>query len=240
MPAFRIEGLSTGYGALTVVHDLDLEISEGDVLAILGANGVGKSTLLRCLAGLLPAKQGRTFWDGTDITELGAPQRVRHGIALVPEGRMLFAPMSVYDHLWLGTNPNPVTGTALAMRLDHVFNLFPALRARQGSIASTLSGGQQQMLAIGRALMCSPKLLLLDEPSMGVAPKLREEIYAALRQLIATTGLSVVVVEQDGPLALKIARRVVVMQSGRIVKRVAAAEIESTHAFADLYLGQAI
>jgi branched-chain amino acid transport system ATP-binding protein len=194
---------------------------------------------MRAIAGLIPAAAGRIVLDGRDITRLSAAARVRAGIALVPEGRLLFPTLSVHDHLWLGGNPARLAGRALKARIDEVVALFPVLATRASAAAGVLSGGQQQMLAIGRALMSRPRLLLLDEPSMGLAPKVRREIYDVIGRLVDGGDLTVVVVEQDASLALRLVQRVVVMQAGRIVREGPAAEFLAPDALEHAYLGSA-
>jgi branched-chain amino acid transport system ATP-binding protein len=234
-----VRGVQAGYGAVTVLRDVSLALPGGGVLGVLGANGAGKSTLMRAIAGLVPVSAGAIILDGRDITRASAATRVRGGIALVPEGRLLFPTLSVWDHLWLGGNPRRLGAAAVRARADEVCALFPALGSRLRAIAGVLSGGQQQMLAIGRALMSSPRLLLLDEPSMGLAPKLRHDIYAALARLIAEGGLTVVLVEQDVSMALRLVRQVVVMQGGRIVREGTPAQFAGTADLQHAYLGAA-
>ena len=239
MSLLELERLQAGYGPVSVVRDIDLQIATGDVLGVLGANGAGKSTLMRAIAGLIPCQRGRILLDGKDITSLGAAQRVRLGIALVPEGRLLFPPLSVYDHLWLGSNPSRLGRPELRRRLEEVLALFPVLAGRLGALAGVLSGGQQQMLAIGRALMSKPRLLLLDEPSMGLGPKVRRDIYAVLGRLVDAGDFTVILVEQDASLALRLVGRVVLMQGGRVDREARPSEFLGSETLQQVYLGSA-
>ncbi len=239
MSLLELEGLQAGYGPVSVLRDIDLTIAPGEVLGVLGANGAGKSTLMRAIAGLIPCQRGRILLDGTDITGLGAAARVRFGIALVPEGRLLFPPLSVYDHLWLGSNPSRLGRPELRRRLDEVLALFPVLAGRLDVLAGVLSGGQQQMLAIGRGLMSKPRLLLLDEPSMGLGPKVRRDIYAVLDRLVAAGDFTVILVEQDASLALRLVGRVLMMQGGRIDREARPNEFLVSETLQQVYLGQA-
>jgi len=210
----EIEGLASHYGRIQALGGVDLGIAEGELVALVGANGAGKTTLLRAISGVQPASAGRLRFAGEDITRAAPARRVRLGIAQVPEGRQVFAPMAVEDNLLLGgyTRPRAERGAELA----RVLELFPVLRARRRQAAGTLSGGEQQMLAIGRALMARPRLLLLDEPSMGLAPRMVEQIFATIEAL-HQDGTTVLLVEQNAYAALAIADRGYVIESGRIV-----------------------
>jgi branched-chain amino acid transport system ATP-binding protein len=235
----EIEALAAGYGPVTVLRDIDVRLASGEVLGVLGVNGAGKSTLMRAIAGLIPVGSGRVIFEGRDVTRMSAASRVRYGIALVPEGRLLFPALSVYDHLWLGGNPARLSGQHLRDRVDEIVTLFPVLATRSSAAAGVLSGGQQQMLAIARALMSRPRLLLLDEPSMGLGPKVRREIYEVLSRLVHAGDLTVIVVEQDASLALRVVERVVVMQAGRVVREGPAKAFLVPEALEHAYLGEA-
>ncbi len=239
MPAsmLEVEALAAGYGAVAVLRDVTFTVPRDGVVGVLGANGAGKSTLMRAIAGLLPVAGGRILFDGRDVSRLSAPARVREGIALVPEGRMLFPSLSVWDHLWLGGNPRRLGAAAVRRRADELCALFPALAPRLHAAAGVLSGGQQQMLAMARALMSAPRLLLLDEPSMGLAPKVRRDVYDALARLVAARGLTVVLVEQDASLALRLVDHVLVMQGGRLVREGAPETFLGTAGLQQAYLG---
>ncbi|MGY0833300.1 ABC transporter ATP-binding protein [Azospirillum argentinense] len=212
-PLLRVEELSAGYGGAVAVDGLSLSVAAGEAVALLGANGAGKSTLLKAILGLVPATGGRVRLAGEEIGALAPERRVRRGLGYVPEGRRVFPGMSVRDNLevasWLGR-------TERACDLERVFALFPALEGKAEERAWRLSGGQQQMLAVGRALMGRPRVLLLDEPSLGLSPKLAGEVFAAVRA-IAATGTAVLVAEQSAARALSAAGRVVLLRLGRAV-----------------------
>ena len=231
----EVRGLSTGYGRVQVLYDVSLEVSAGDVVALIGANGAGKSTLLRAVAGLLPPWEGSVLFEGEDMTRLDAHRRVDRGIALVPEGRMLFAPMTVEENLRLGAYHRSDPAGIQEDR-DLVFDLFPVLAERRGQTAGTLSGGEQQMLAIGRALMSRPRLVLLDEPSLGLAPKVIREIFDVLDRL-RESGLTIFLVEQDANIALKHADRGYVMRTGTIALSGDADELMANDDVRLIYLG---
>jgi branched-chain amino acid transport system ATP-binding protein len=194
---------------------------------------------MRAIVGLIPVARGSVRFAGEDVSGLSAAGRVRRGIGLVPEGRLLFPTLSIDDHLWLGANPARLTGAPLRERTEEILHLFPVLRERRRACAGVLSGGQQQMLAIGRALMSRPHLLLLDEPSMGLGPKVRREIYAVLERLIRGGDLTVVLVEQDASLALRLVDRVAVMQAGCLVREGRRDEFALTDTLEQAYLGRA-
>jgi len=210
----KIEGLASYYGRIQALRGIALEVLEGELVALVGANGAGKTTLLRTISGVRPASAGTIWFAGEDITRAPPARRVRLGIAQAPEGRHVFGPLSVEDNLRLGGYTRPPREAAQS--LARVYEQFPALAERRTQPAGTLSGGQQQMLAIGRALMAKPRLLLLDEPSMGLAPVLVEEIFRTVQQL-KEMGTTVLLVEQNAYAALAIAERGYVMETGRIV-----------------------
>jgi branched-chain amino acid transport system ATP-binding protein len=230
----RVSNMTAGYGALRVLHGVDLEVAAGEAVAVLGANGAGKSTLLRCLSGLL-AFSGEAVFLEQAIGGVAPHLIARGGLIQVPEARHIFPDLTVLENLLVG-------GTAVPQRsdrmraLDEVLALFPILAERRRQQAGTMSGGQQQMLAIGRALMGKPKLLVLDEPSLGLAPLVVRELYQAVRRLIEG-GLTVLLVEQDVTLALQVVARAYVLEGGRIALTGSAAELrESTHV-REHYLG---
>ncbi len=231
-----VRGLRVGYGRMDVVRDVSFEVTRGEVVVIIGANGAGKTTALRTLAGLLPAQRGSVRVDGDDLTGRPAHVIARHGIALVPEGRLIFPDQTVLDNLRLGAYARR-DGTVGA-RIEGQFDRFPILRERSGQAAGTLSGGEQQMLAIARALMARPRLLLLDEPSLGLAPRLAAEVFAALARLRGE-GLTLLLVEQMAEAALQIADRAYVLEQGRIVLSGTADELRRDERVARAYLGAA-
>ncbi|MCC6210761.1 MAG: ABC transporter ATP-binding protein, partial [Burkholderiales bacterium] len=218
MTAFLgIEGLAVGYGKALVIPRLDLAVAQGEFVAVIGPNGAGKSTLLNSLMGLLPAREGHVRFLGEEISRLRPEARLARGMVLVPERRDLFGSMPVIDNLRLGAFQRYLRrDRAIADDLHKVFAVFPVLRERSAQTAATLSGGEQQMLAIGRALMSRPQLLLLDEPSIGLAPRVIEDIFAAIRGL-KEQGLTAILVEQNAHLALSVADRAYVLEMGEIV-----------------------
>lgn len=207
----RVESLSVGYGGADVVHDTTFEVHDGEAVAIIGSNGAGKTTLLRAICGLLPASSGRVEFAGDDVTGHATHALAREGMAYVPAERRLFPQMSVMENLLLGAHPRKPDEEQLSL----VFDLFPRLKDRRDQSAGTMSGGEQQMLAVGRALMSRPRLLMLDEPTTGLAPILAEAAYAALSELRAK-GTTILVAEQQVPLALKLSDRGYVLEDGHI------------------------
>ncbi len=233
----EVAGLGAAYGRVHVLRDVSLTVAAGECVTVIGANGAGKSTLLRCVAGLLRPTAGRVTVDGADVTGMAAEKLVRRGVALVPEGRMLFGPMSVAENLRLGAySRGRAPATETAADLARVHELFPVLAERASQAAATLSGGEQQMLAVGRALMSRPRLLLLDEPSLGLAPKVIAGIFSALDEL-RRAGLTILLVEQDARLALRHADRGYVMRTGRVALEGRAADLAADDDVRLIYLG---
>ena len=210
----KISGVRTFYGAIEALKGIDLSVGTGEIVTLIGANGAGKSTLLMTICGDPRARHGHIVFDGEDITRLPTPEIVRRGIAQVPEGRRIFPRMTVLENLQLGaiTAPPAVFGDDL----ERVFTLFPRLKERRDQRGGTLSGGEQQMLAIGRALMSRPRLLLLDEPSLGLAPLVVKQIFAIVRDINRDQGMTVLLVEQNAHQALRLATRAYVMVNGTI------------------------
>ncbi len=209
----QVDSLDSHYGRIKALHGVTLAVGEGELVALVGANGAGKTTLLRCISGVQTVSRGAVRYDGRDITRIAPDRRVRMGISQVPERRLLFAPMSVRDNLLLGGYTR--SRSEVDEDLSKVFTLFPELEIRRDQQAGTLSGGQQQMLAISRALMARPRLLLLDEPSLGLAPKLVEEVLATATAL-KRSGVTVLLVEQNAQAALSIADRAYVLETGQV------------------------
>jgi branched-chain amino acid transport system ATP-binding protein len=232
----RVEALRAGYGRVPVLHDVSLEVGAHEMVTLLGANGAGKTTLLRAIAGLITPAAGRVFLGDADVTGLAPERLVRAGLALVPEGRMLFGPMTVDENLLLGAHVRPPRDPGIAEDLTRVRSLFPVLAERAGQAAETLSGGEQQMLAVGRALMSRPKVLLLDEPSLGLAPRVIAAIFGVLDEL-RREGLSILLVEQDAAVALRHADRGYVMRTGRVVRAGTAGELLADDGVREIYLG---
>jgi branched-chain amino acid transport system ATP-binding protein len=210
----KLENVSSSYGHLRAVADVTIEVRPGELVTLVGANGAGKSTLLRCISGVQPSDGGSIHFDGQDLKGKSAASRLTAGISQVPEGRLVFADLSVEDNLLLGAYR--IAKSSHRAAFDRVFGLFPILHERRAQLAGSLSGGQQQMLSLGRALMSSPKLLLLDEPSMGISPLVTQQIFEILDDLCAS-GVTILLVEQNANAALALADRGYVIESGRIV-----------------------
>jgi branched-chain amino acid transport system ATP-binding protein len=211
----EVDGVAASYGAFLALSDVTLSIGAGEIVALLGPNGAGKTTLIRCISGLLRPRAGTIRWEGASLAAEPAHRIVEHGIAVVPEGRRLFASMTVEEHLDLGAFA-PHARAERARRLDEVHAIFPVLRERRGQLVRALSGGQQQMVAIGRALMAAPRLLILDEPSLGLAPRVVESILGVLGE-INRRGAAILLVEQNVHAALRLAHRAYILESGRVV-----------------------
>jgi branched-chain amino acid transport system ATP-binding protein len=232
----NLQAVSGGYHGQTVVHEVSLSIREKEAVAVVGANGAGKTTLLRIIMGQIAAHTGKIIFEGSDLTRLPMHERARLGIGYVPEGRALFPEMTVEENLGIGAyRARPYERRA---RLHHILTVFPKLERLRHTHCRFLSGGEQQMVTIGRALMTAPRLLLLDEPSTGLAPRVVGELYAALGQLHAE-GLSVFVVEQNAYAALRFAERGYVFEDGRITREEAAKNLLQDPRLVESYIGQA-
>ncbi len=231
----EVSKLQVNYGAAPALWDVSIHVQRGELVCVVGPNGAGKSTLINVIAGLHRARGGRLAFDGKDITQLAPHLFCGTGIAIVPEGRRLFTGMSVQDNLELGSYL-PQAKQHRAASMDQVLALFPALKAKLPSAAGSLSGGQQQMVAIGRALMSRPQLLLLDEPSLGLAPAVVLDVFKAIREINAG-GTSVLLVEQNVAMAMEIARRAYVMEEGRIVAEGLARDLLGRPEIQKAYLG---
>jgi branched-chain amino acid transport system ATP-binding protein len=210
----KAENISVGYGPLQVLWDVSLDVEKGEIVSLLGPNGAGKTTLFNTLAGLLNTRKGRIILNGHDITRLTPDKRVKRGLALVPQGRTVFPLFTVQENLEIGG----FTTSNIEDALEYVVSLFPFLKARMGQRAGTLSGGEQKMLEIARALMAKPSMLLLDEPSLGLAPKVVDTLFSAVKRLSIERELSILIAEQNIYKALKISSRAYIMNLGRIVK----------------------
>lgn len=234
-PLLEIRGLKAGYSEVEVLHGVDLAVFEGEFVCIIGANTAGKSTILRAISRLVPRVSGTLRFAGTDLMSRSSFETPSLGIAHVPEGRQIFPDMTVEENLLLGAF-TARTATDLPTRMQDIFTLFPRLSERRDQLAGTLSGGEQQMVAVGRALMLKPKLLLLDEPSHGLAPKVVEEMHDAFVK-IHSRGTSILLVEQNVGLALDVASRGYVLESGRITLEGTAADLNENPAVRAAYLG---
>ena len=230
----QLESLSCGYGEMTAVHELTLEVPAGRITALLGANGAGKSSTIMCIAGHVAVQNGRVWYRETEITRASPMARVKAGIAVVPEGRRLFPSLTVRENLIVGgySRPKEKTGRGI----DRVLGLFPRLKDRMGQLAGSLSGGEQQMLSIGRALMAEPELLLIDELSLGLMPKVIDICYEAIAEL-KSAGLTILLVEQSTQRALEVADQVCVLESGHDVWNGTASEARSDSQIIDALLG---
>jgi branched-chain amino acid transport system ATP-binding protein len=233
-PLLEVRGLEVRYGGIRAVKGIDLTVEQGELVCLIGANGAGKSSTLRAIAGLIPTASGTVRYAGRDLAGTRAFERVRAGLVMVPEGRGVFPQLTVNENLAMGAYAR--SDSAVGSDRERMFGLFPRLRERRTQTAGTLSGGEQQMLAIARALMSRPKLLLLDEPSMGLAPIVVERIFEVVRE-INQGGVTVLLVEQNARAALGLAARAYVMESGLVTLSGPAAELAHDPKIIDAYLG---
>jgi branched-chain amino acid transport system ATP-binding protein len=231
------EGLSVAYGAVQALHRVGLHVDRGECVALLGANGAGKTTLLRCISGLVKAREGTVRLDGQPLDGLPAEQRVRLGLAHAPERRRIFPGLTVLENLTVATAGWRGLRGPIDADLDQVFTLFPRLKERRSQLGWSLSGGEQQMLAIGRALMSRPRVLLLDEPSLGLAPLLSEEVYAQLQAINQRMSLTMLIVEQNTAMALSVASRAYVIEHGQVVLHGTSGELMDHPRVREAYLG---
>ena len=236
MAMLEVKGLQVYYGMIQALKDVSFEVNQGEVIALIGANGAGKTTTLHTVTGLLPAKAGSIMFEGVDITKVPAHKIVEMGIAHVPEGRRVFAQLSVYDNLKMGaytrTDKNEIEES-----LEMVYKRFPRLEERKNQMAGTLSGGEQQMLAMGRALMSKPKIILMDEPSMGLSPIFVNEIFNIIQD-VSASGTTVLLVEQNAKKALSIADRAYVLETGNIALEGDAKVLMNDDSIKKAYLGE--
>jgi branched-chain amino acid transport system ATP-binding protein len=234
MPLLTIKGLRGGYGAVEVLRGIDLTVGEGEIVALLGSNGAGKSTLNNTLCGIYPAWAGRVTFDGRDLSGAHYRDVVKAGLIQVPEGRKIFPNLSVHENLELGSFTR--ARAHRARNLERIYGLFPRLMERRAQLAGTMSGGEQQMLAIGRGLMAEPRLLILDEPSLGLSPLLVEELFVLIGQL-HRDGLSVLLVEQNVAQSLDLAQRAYVLENGTVRFEGTSADLLASDALRRAYLG---
>jgi branched-chain amino acid transport system ATP-binding protein len=235
MTLLELQNLKVRYGRIEAIHDMSLTVEKGQIVSLIGANGAGKTTTMRTISGLLTPSSGRILFEGEDITRLAAHKRVVRGISQAPEGRGVFPGMTVAENLDMGTFGRK-DRSGVAEDLDRVFGLFPRLKERRTQLGGTMSGGEQQMLAIGRALMSSPRLLLLDEPSMGLAPQFIRQIFAIISE-IAKQGTTILLVEQNANQALARADRAYVLETGSITMSGPGRELLANPAIKEAYLG---
>jgi branched-chain amino acid transport system ATP-binding protein len=234
-PLLRLEGINTYYGQMHILQDVNLEVGAGELVCLLGGNASGKSTTLKTILGLVPPRSGSVLLGGEDVTRLATAHRIVRGLAIVPENRRLFGPMTVLENLEMGAYLRPRAD--LREDLDRVYTLFPLLHERRGQLAGTLSGGEQQMVAMGRALMARPKMLLMDEPSMGLAPILVERSFEIIQQ-VHEAGVAMLIVEQNANVSLSIADRGYVLSTGRVVLEGKAADLREHEELRKAYLGR--
>ena len=235
MPLLSVQGLAAGYGGIIAVKGIDLEVNDGEIVTLIGSNGAGKSTTLRAISGLIRARSGVISFKSTNINRLPAHKIVSMGISHVPEGRGIFARLTVLENLAMGAFQRK--DKEISSDLVRVYDLFPRLKERRRQTGGTLSGGEQQMLAIGRALMARPKLLLLDEPSMGLSPLLVETIFATIRS-IQQQGATILLVEQNALMALEVADRAYVLESGVVTLKGTGPELAKDDSVKRAYLGE--
>ena len=232
----ELQGLRAGYGEIQVLWGIDMAVRRGEITALIGSNGAGKTTLMRALSGLIPMQDGHYFSEGRDLTGNTAAQILAHGIVHVPEGRRLFGAMSIEDNLLMGAYSRKASRAEIARDMERVYTTFPKLLERRDQAAATLFGGEQQMCAIGRGLMGAPRLLMIDELSLGLSPLLVEQLVAALRTLNAE-GMSILLVEQDVTTALDLCHSAYIMDMGRIVRTGLGPELLADPIIRDAYLG---
>lgn len=232
----KVSDLNVYYGVIQAIKGISFEVNQGEVIALIGANGAGKTTILHTVTGLLRAKSGKIEFEGTDITKMPGHKIVTLGMAHVPEGRRVFADLSVYENLILGAYTRK-DKEEISKTLEMVYRRFPRLQERKTQLAGTLSGGEQQMLAMGRALMSHPKIILMDEPSMGLSPIFVNEIFDIIKQ-VSASGTTVLLVEQNAKKALEIADRAYVLETGKIVKSASADELMNDDSIKKAYLGE--
>jgi len=230
-----LQSVSAGYGELQILYDVSINVQQGEIVALVGANGAGKSTLIKTITGMLPISSGQIVFENISIKNVKAHTVIRHGISLVPEGRRLFSYMTVLENLEVGAYIEK-NGKVVHENLEWVFTIFPKLKERRKQLAGTFSGGEQQMLTIGRALMCRPKFLILDEPSLGLAPVIVNEVFDII-QLLLKEGVTILLVEQNVRRSLEIANRAYVLEHGRIVMGGESRELLEDEKVKRAYLG---
>ncbi|ATP28147.1 ABC transporter ATP-binding protein [Chromobacterium violaceum] len=236
MSILEVKNLQVAYGGIQAVKGIDFHIDQGELVTLIGANGAGKTTTLKTLVGMVKKSGGSIVYDGKDVASIPSHDFVRHGLAMVPEGRGVFAKLTVEENLQMGAYYRS-DKAAIQSEIEHVYELFPRLKERRLQLAGTLSGGEQQMVAMGRAMLSKPKLLLLDEPSMGLAPIIVEKIFEII-QMVSKQGVTMLLVEQNAKLALEVSQRGYVMESGRITMSGDAKELLNDERVRNAYLGE--
>ena len=237
MSLLEVKDLVVSYGGIEALKGISFSVDEGQIVTLIGANGAGKSTTLRAITGIVPVKSGTITYNGENITGMDTQKVVERGIALVPEGRRVFANLTVLENLKIGAYLRKDTAQ-IQKDIEYIYKLFPRLEERSWQLAGTLSGGEQQMLAVGRAMMARPKLMMMDEPSLGLAPLVVRDIFHIIRQLSAE-GITILLIEQNANAALKIANRGYVMETGRITLTGTGTELLSNESVREAYLGKA-
>ncbi len=232
----ELKNVTVNYGSIVALHDVSLRVEQGSIVTLIGANGAGKSTTLRTISGLLKPTQGSILYDGQEIAGEAAHKIVARGLSHVPEGRMIFANLSVHENLLMGAYLRK-DRSKLKNEFDYIFGMFPRLKERAKQVAGTLSGGEQQMLAIGRALMSKPRCLMLDEPSLGIAPLLVKTIFEKIREINQSLGITVLLVEQNANLALEVSHYGYVLETGRIILHDRSAALRVNEKVKNAYLG---
>jgi len=232
----EVKHLAVSYGAIAALHGISLSVKQGDIVTLIGGNGAGKTTTLRAISGLQTAASGEVIYEGRNITRLPAHEIVKLGLAHVPEGRMVFANLTVLENLQMGAYLRS-DKAGIATDLAYVFSIFPRLKERERQISGTLSGGEQQMLAIGRALMSKPKFLMLDEPSLGIAPLLVKTIFEKIVEINREQGITILLVEQNANLALEVSRFGYVLETGKVILQDESAKLRTNPQVRQAYLG---
>ena len=235
MSLLKITNLQVSYGGIDALAGISFDVEEGEIVTMIGANGAGKSTTLRTISGLVKAKAGRIVYDGRDITSMNPQKIVSEGIAMVPEGRHVFDNLTVKENLLIGAYLRK-DRESINEDIEHIYTLFPRLHEREWQLAGTLSGGEQQMLAVGRAIMTQPRILMMDEPSLGLAPIVVKEIFSIIRTL-NETGMTILLIEQNANAALRCSHRAYVMETGRITMSGPSADLLADKRVQDAYLG---
>ena len=232
----EVKNLAVSYGAIAALHGISLSVKQGDIVTLIGGNGAGKTTTLRAISGLQTAASGEVIYEGRDITRLPAHEIVKLGLAHVPEGRMVFANLTVLENLQMGAYLRS-DKAGIAADMDYVFSIFPRLKERERQVSGTLSGGEQQMLAIGRALMSKPRFLMLDEPSLGIAPLLVKTIFEKIVEINREQGITILLVEQNANLALEVSRFGYVLETGKVILQGESARLRTDPQVKQAYLG---